>query len=530
MFTTYDLLTEPWIPARDPTGSLQELGLREVLARAHELTDLVDAAPPLQFGLYRLLIALVMDAYAIRTRDDLEAHLEEDRFDLSGFDAYVERIGRNRFDLFDAEHPFLQSGPPPEDETDGTPVAALFFHLPSGTNVTHFHHRLADAHAVAPAVCARALCAVAPFMTAGGAGYSPSINGTPPWYILVRGRSLRETILLNTFVLHDLELTGCEPPAWASTEPVVPKQTVPCRSLLQGLTWRPRQVRFLPGRGGRCTYTGRESAVLVRRMTYGPGLKFEGSNWTDPQVPYRMTEKGRFGIRPEEEREIWRDLGPILLLRRGDFVSERNRAQYERPLVVEQLVALREARVLPREDRVMVEAYGMRADKAKVFEWRYERLTLPSNLTESPFAGRLVQTAMEKADDVASALRIALKITYPRDAEGNKNALDRLIQTTQMAYWSRLHSIFHTNFLPAVAGLASDDIVGPQAVLEEWRAALKGVGREMLQRATDGMDSNAEALARQVRAGEYFSRMLRKYLDPDVAGAGGKKERGKRAT
>src|SRR3954454_21289034 len=42
----YDLLTEPWIPCLDRAGAPLDLGLLEVLRRAHELREVRDPSPP----------------------------------------------------------------------------------------------------------------------------------------------------------------------------------------------------------------------------------------------------------------------------------------------------------------------------------------------------------------------------------------------------------------------------------------------------------------------------------------------------
>jgi hypothetical protein len=61
------------------------------------------------------------------------------------------------------------------------------------------------------------------------AGLSPSINGAPPWYALVQGRILFETLCLNCPVLSDLlpQAQGDAPPAWRNKTPVPPRGAAP---------------------------------------------------------------------------------------------------------------------------------------------------------------------------------------------------------------------------------------------------------------------------------------------------------------
>lgn len=526
---TYDLLTEPWIPVRGPDGATRELGLLDVLSQAHELIEVTDPAPPFEFGLYRLLIAFVMDALRLQETDDLADRLETGRFDRTELEAYVERVGRKRFDLFDTGHPFLQSAAGVGDREADT-VAKLFHHLPTGTNVTHFHHGLAAYHAVVPAVCARALCSIAPFMTAGGAGYSPSINGTPPWYLLIRGHSLFETILLNCYVHSDLGLLGNTPVAWRDDRPVVPRHEMSCGSLLEGLTWRARWVRLLPGDGGPCSYSGQASDLLVAQIQFGPGFMFRGGDrgWTDPAVAYRVTDNGRSPIRPDEDRELWRDTGPLLLLHQSDHSGEKGRVAYTRPLIVEQFRWLKERGYLPRSlSQERFDVYGLRADKGKVFEWYHERLALDARVSDRPRAGLLVQQAMDLAESVAGALNRALKTSYPRDAKSNGKAFDRLIQVAQAQFWADLRLEFQRAFLPTLADLDPADPTAEGGLQLRWKQAVSGVGQKTLNEVTASLDADAEALARRVACEQVFGGALWTLLNPDAA-AQKRKERVKK--
>ncbi|MFO7173568.1 MAG: type I-E CRISPR-associated protein Cse1/CasA [Bacillota bacterium] len=530
----FNVLYERWIPVEDQTGRVEELSLLEVLERAENprvtgsgrpaLVAINDPAPPIQFGLYRLLIAFIQDALPVRTVADLTNLYKQGRFDMAAVERYVAEVGERRFDLFDPEWPFLQSPPGPDDAKSTVSVANLFFHLPTGTNVIHFHHAYEDGQAIAPAVCARALTAIAPFMTAGGRGYSPSVNGSPPWYVLVRGETLFETLLLNCCVV-PLGLPGDTPVAWRSREPVVPGQERPCRSLGEGFTWQPRRVRLIPGEGGRCTYSGVESPVLVREIVYGPGYKHaEGDGWIDPNVAYVESDR-RQPLRPREDRDLWRDIGPLMLLRKEDYRTEDGRISYSRPLVVTQVRRLKEERRIPRTTHEVVEVYGMRVDKAKVFEWQCERLALPEAVAALPDAGRQVQRALETAERLAGGLRSALKLAYPRGGKSNQRAFERLIQTAVAAYWAELHDEFRTFYIPALAALDPGDLDARARLAAQWLDRAQAAGSRALEMALDSLDSDADALARQVQARQHFRRVVAGLRGE---GAGKERRRGER--
>lgn len=500
---TYNVLTEPWIPTVDKQGGLRELGIADVLASAHELEAIVDSSPLIQFGLYRLLIAFVMDAYSINETEDLEDLLKKGRFEQRALDAYFLEKCADAFDLFSPKRPFLQAGAADELKRDS--VSRLFQHLPAGGGLTHFHHLDQRTQAFSPAVCARGLCTIAPFMTAGGAGYSPSINGIPPWYVLVLGENLFETIALNCATLSMTWLNGNESPAWRSRTEVLPKMPVSKVSLLQGLTWRPRRVRLFPGEGGVCKYSGVNSDILIREIGYGPGAAARlENNWRDPQAALRISGKGLSPLRPLAGRELWRDTGPLLLLHEKDYESQYGKVRFERPLVVEQFDYLRKGRFLSGKRTLHIEAYGMQTDgKMKIYEWRYERLVLPAVVSDIPGAGGIIQEAVEKAESVATKIAGALKLAYPREGSGNKNAFKEMIDAVQKQYWELLRQDFEL-LLKTLSEANPEDINIRSGNMPNWIKKVVRQASACLDAAIEHLDADADGLFRQVRARDWF--------------------------
>ena len=64
---SYDLLCAPWIPVvwREESNEPKKpkIGIRKALERAHEIRAISHTSPFIEFGLYRLLITIVLDAY-----------------------------------------------------------------------------------------------------------------------------------------------------------------------------------------------------------------------------------------------------------------------------------------------------------------------------------------------------------------------------------------------------------------------------------------------------------------------------------
>lgn len=504
---SFDVLTRPWIPSSQrETGAVGERGILDTLEMAHDLAEIVDPSPLIRFGLYRLLIAFVIDAYELRDLDDLVHLLETARFDRSRLEAYADICGRNCFDLFDANCPFMQAEKNDDLDRKIHPVRRLFRHLPCGTNVAHFHHNSRKEDAIAPAPCARAIASVPPFMTAGGTGLSPSINGSPPRYALISGASLFEYICFNACVLPIASATGNAPVAWRNCDPVSPSEKNRY-SLLQALTWQPRRMRLIPSVGGVCSYTGGASDTLVRKLVFCAGHRALGG-WYDPQVAYSIGAKGTISIRMRERREAWRDLAPLALLRARDYETEKAHVRFERPLVVEQYRRLIEEGVLSKQAPLTLEVYECRTDmKTKIFEWNFDRLTMPVSLLLSQESGARIQASIEQAEYVAYGIGRAIKEAYPHGGVGNGKAFDRIIADCQHSYWEALRPQFDV-FLTSLADCDTDCTEALRGMLSQWESDVKRVALTAIGEALDPLDTNAAALERYVKARSKFYGLL----------------------
>lgn len=175
---SYNLLTEPWIPVIDKTRHIKNIGILDTLKESHNLIEISDSSPLVQFGIYRLLIAFVMDALELKNKPGLVRAIERKQFDPTVIDSYAEKWN-NRFDLFDKEYPFMQS---PEDtvieskQGQRKSIGDLLYHISTSYNDPFLCHESSNTHAFSFEQCARGLVAIPPFMTAGGQGNSPSIK------------------------------------------------------------------------------------------------------------------------------------------------------------------------------------------------------------------------------------------------------------------------------------------------------------------------------------------------------------------
>jgi hypothetical protein len=289
----FNLWRDPWMISPGGLVSIRD-ALTTDIAWVRGQTPLETA------GILRLLAAILQDIARPRAiRDVLEVI-------TSGLDADAlarwERQYQARLDLF-GERPFFQAVADdilPALETDkqykaADTVARLCPDIPTGTSVARNGER-DEAHLFCPACAARALTVPGPLYGSGGSGFMKSINGVPPLYAYPRTDNLLSSLA------YCLAWDGS--PIWAGEigydDPAVPwrfdgfhaeKRAVASPSLLHGLTWQPRRIRFYPEGPGRCTRCGASADITIRKTHFSPGERFEMGDdkqrFADPFVVMR---------------------------------------------------------------------------------------------------------------------------------------------------------------------------------------------------------------------------------------------------
>jgi CRISPR system Cascade subunit CasA len=516
---------EPWIPAVDVDGNTRELGIRDVLLEAHRLWEIRDPMPTVEYGLYRLLTAFVLDIHEFGNDDlyTLGELIDGGQFDAAVVNRYLDRY-RDRFDLFDKAHPFLQTPGMTEEPASS---AALAHAIPSGSNQMHFHHQEEDDFRVGPAAAARLLTTLAPFTTAGGRGYSPSINGAPPWYVLVLGGTLFQTLCLNAYVLPagvEDKNTG---PAWRNQRQPDQSGRRTTASLLEALTWRPRRIQLIPGEPGACAITGEACDVTIGEMRFTAGDSCDFTSWRDPSASYRTVDKkGVYSLRPQEGKQLWRETAALSMLTERDYKGD-DPVRLTRPQIIDQYKQLRlNSRTLSNDDKLNLAAYGIRTDQMKVFEWRREELSVPFELVFESSLHRVCQDEIDKADEIASKLKFAIKRTFPRRGEGAQSAQESIFRGAQQTFWDALR-IDHTAFLGALAAAGTNRDTRNAAV-ETWRNCVKRRAWACLSDAIDHLDTDDEALRRWADARGWFSNQLREVYKTPEEKLADKKRRAKK--
>ena len=302
MDISYNVLTEPWIPAVDQSGKLQNYGILDILEKAHELKEITDASPLVEYGLYRLLCVFLMDALRPEDLEEIEDLLDAGHFDMSQIERYVARCQAEgaSFDLFDEKRPFLQTPYHSENGSEEKSIGYLDKHIPTGSNHIHFNHAASEA-CLSFAEAARLLPSCYIFAVKGGAGYHMSINGRPPYFALVKGGNLFQTLIYTLLPLESIGDFDSIPAFWNRKEPVASKREISRTSWLCGMLFPVRRITLIPKDG------------RVDKVYFSPGEFLNiADNWIDPHVTYIRTEKGNTALFPEENHPLWMNLNHLI--------------------------------------------------------------------------------------------------------------------------------------------------------------------------------------------------------------------------
>ena len=508
---SFDVLRQPWIPVIRMDGTREEVGILSALEHAHELRAIHDPSPIIEFGLYRLLVAFLLDALMLAGRQpadipDLESLIREKCIDLHIIDDYVCHCG-DVFNLFNPERPFLQTANLAGDE--GGPIEALFFSVPSGSEAIHWHHVKEGKMSVSAADAVRALTAFGPFMKQGGRGYSPSINGSSPLYAMPIGGSLFHTLILNLPIRAYGE--GKASAAWLRRDTPIGRRSP--MSTTDALTWQPRQATLL-------TCGNEQDGAAAASLRFKPGLQVDGSDWIDPNLAYKWGDKGAEKVSMQKNRALWRDAGALALLTGRELGGGNDKVSIRRPDVVEQAYSL-----IHRDESLHLRVYGLRAKQANVFEWISSDLQIPAVIGKTTRLGDRVEQELQIAESSARALRSAiLRLTpeFEREEQkspGKRKAWDKrsirsIADRCERTYWQRLES----HFLPLMNAFASLDPNAPDdperiaSTAKDWRGAVRTLAVEEFESAAKDMDADSDALERQVNARSRLNSTLRKVL------------------
>jgi len=413
----FDLVDEPWVSVRMADGRMCDLGLRDTLVRAHEISGLsaefVIQEPPL----LRFLLAVCYRAFAgPETDEQWDALWDVDRLPESAIVDYLD-THRDRFDLFHPQTPFFQTaGLAPSNGGEAGPASRLIVHAPAGNSTPLFTPIYDDMQFVlTPAEAARWLLqrhAWGPCADKTGAKGNDRVkNGkdTPQvghlgWigFTAPTGSTLRETLLLNLvpWARSNLARGGPEDlPAW-ERPPTGPTRTTRTPDGMCDLyTWQSRRILLFPElRGG-------QPVVASALVCAGDAIDRATVRSIDPHTGWFSRGGSTYApLRVDPGQQVWRGLSALLASEQGA----------ERAGVLSWVEALGDRDVSSVSLLVTTATYGTQWSVLE--DLLYDTLTVPVAVLrqDRPDAYMLASDAVVLANGAATALGHVARAPYLR--------------------------------------------------------------------------------------------------------------------
>lgn len=530
---TFNLVEEPWIPCVVAGEGLPcELSLRGALTRASEISEIADPSPLVTAALHRLLLAVLHRVFGPSSSEDWSRLWARGAFDAGALDDYLGRW-LHRFDLFDAHWPFYQVAS--LDFSYAVPIARLAHELARDTSNALFNHGPADARAMSPAKAARYLVAHQAFALGGlvslergqnpalfrSADAAPLAKGA---VCLVKGRSLFETLLLNLHRYAPDEDVPCpcsgdDRPAWERSEETRAEDRRPS-GYLDLLTWQSRRIRLQPEES-RDGQTVVPSVVIMKGSQFPDG--FVRRNY-ETMLSFRRNTDAKAGQDPypalafQEGRALWRDSTALL---------QSIEDSHERPKTLSWLADLMDDGALDPAGVTPIDVLGLSADRAKVFLWRHERLSVPLRYLSDRKLVAVLQSALvaaegaggalEQAGRILAALALAPASDQQKERQPDRGDVRSLADSLGLsrAYWPRLEAPFR-ELLLALPGdvVATDDgLVYGEKMLPRWVDLVCDTAWDTLDRAASSLDTSARSLKAAAQAQRFLSGKLRELRD-----------------
>lgn len=434
---SFNLITEPWIMVSTDKGDIETLSLRETFSQASRLSSLACELPVVDMAVLRLLVAIAIRATTC-WYDDAESELEpyavwKKMWDNEQFMTKVinDYLGnwQHRFDLLDAEDPFMQA--PRMKAANGAVkgVRAIILDFPDSRRGSQFSQRTDEAtKELSYAEATRWLLTCHAWDVAGiktgMLGDSRTNNGRcapqgTGWLgaigpLALEGNNLHETILLNAPLWdasnHEEMHAAEDLPAWERpTETARDAKRTPT-GVVDVLTWQSRRVWLIDNEERHCI-----TGVL---MTNGDRISFVNQYNCEFMTAWRRNasmEKREKSATPlytpighMPERALWRGLNALLPQAR----SESDSPNYIMPgnlMWVGYLASPNARRVLPSTQRIRVHAIGISygTQSAVIDEMVDDAVVIcPVLLTEEgAVADGMVRECIDKTDQAVYVLK-----------------------------------------------------------------------------------------------------------------------------
>jgi CRISPR system Cascade subunit CasA len=520
----YNLLEEPWLPCITEKNQLQPLSLVDTILQAHHIKGVQADLPITTGSLYLFLIAFVMSALRLERVKDWESLWKMKRFPEKEVLDYAHQW-KDRFDLFDTQHPFYQDPKFGKREKDiknlkkgksSVPkaISGLLLHLASGNNATLFDHSIDDMpQSYSLPQIAQLLIMIQAFSLGGMSSasipkdryYKDSAFGRGILF-LNHGENLFESLMLNCPPVDFGPLGNMQgdKPCWEKNDPFELERFAP-QGIKDLFSWQSRRIFLLPEE--------KAGKVTVKNFYVAPGCGLV-ENFTNPFFQNRTSDEGKKQtIKPMrffQGRSLWRDSVGIL-----DISSK-----YSEPAVpvlwAEHLTGYGRLEL----DQIVLDLFGMCTEpgRKKAYFYSHEVFSAPmAYLDDQGLLGRLEEN-LNLAEQVRSNLYIAVrelaryKLAPHHDQEnvrmpGREDTVP-LIQhwNAESQYWGKLEPAFY-EFLFALP--KKQDIA-----IDQWENALRKAARNALDYAADQVGTDSAGLKACAKAEKSLNILLSKTLNP----------------
>lgn len=417
MKASFSVLDWAWIPVVSLDGEEKLLGIRQALEHAHELREISTVSPLEEYSIYRFLGLFLMDALRPETESDIEDLLDEGRFDMDQVEAYIALCKSEgvSFDLFDEKRPFLQSALDSRYDKEIKPVSALDCTLPSGNNHTHFEHSRSVPNTLTADAAFRLVLTTYLFCTAAAQGYPSGVNAAPPFFGVIKGSNLFETLTYNLLQTDTIGLALDTPPVmWRFTEPIIPKQEIGKTSWMHGMLFPTRRIHLVSDENG-----------MVTGVYLCQGENFVNKeSWRDPYVTYRKNKETVFPMRPSAERALWRNFCDIINIP-GNQASQ----------------LLRQYRSLKDEGMAELTLYGVETSQASYLGIYRQSLSIPLALMDHEDSIELIRLSITATENLSKALGKALSAVEVISDTASRLAVRQFYQECEARFWSLIDTV-----------------------------------------------------------------------------------------
>jgi CRISPR system Cascade subunit CasA len=486
---TFNLVDQPWIPVVSQDWQRRDVSLIELFTTWETLKEIQADNPPTTLAIYRLLLAILHRTYQGPKNVDHWEEIQQDNGKKAI--AYLNQW-RDRFDLFHPDSPFMQDAAI-EQKDAGEVYLASVLHGNNTSTVFCHEHQWSNATLTIPEA-ARLVLRLHNFDTGGrktgatdSAAVLPMMDAAN---VLVRGRDLSETLLLN-LMEYDPDgskpcaVTGEDVPYWERAYQK-PRERIPA-GYIDYLTYQWRRVKLF-------TQDGRVSRVALHPGDRLP-KDISTSQW-ECGIAYTKTKKGLMTVRLNSARSLWRDSAVFLQSAETSI----------RPRILDWVAILKAEEGLVTSN-LHLQILGLNVDNAKPLGWSGQQFAAPLiYLTDKPLWQSLSR-AIAIAEDHRDVFKSFRGSPYHALAEVlNNNDTGSLTDSLdgESRYWATLDRAFQTLLgqLPKDKTEDGNGITYGYTKLPEWTKTVQSAARDAFIASISPI-RNYEARAKALRALEW---------------------------